>query len=174
MIEKTLFQNIEFRYNPCEYEKYLYNQNKRKPKRVKLTPVFKKINELFDIKPQRKLEVIRLKNNDGEPLRNIYNQFSITMQWVDYNGEKRLINPDYDYVIEWCYVWANGEFKFKNKHFQINIGEHKQYIDVSKIKVNGNNYWSMDKILCVEQYGKYNFFDMDVNKLEHVYEIDGE
>lgn len=105
--------------------------------------------------------------------KNIFGQTIYNASFKTYDGRDGIIKYDKPYTAEWAYVNADAEFIFQNHGYRIDTEKHPKYIDLSKTKLKGNaTYWSQDKILCIEQFGKVYFWDMNINEVEHVICID--
>jgi|GEM_PF-4450786 len=181
-----------------DFEAELFDdRNKREIKRAKKRvsklrkkdTTYNKLELLFSKDSYDRLELITLKNKDIFPnskrdsewlekdAENIFGKKIYDMKRITYPGRKGIIDITIPYESEWCYVWADGTFNFCEHTYQIDIGTHTQYTDVSKIQVKNtkggrprkHEYWSMDKILCIKQNDKIHFWDMNIEKIKEVH-----
>lgn len=94
--------------------------------------------------------------------------------WLDGNKEHslkkyhikrdRLINSYEPYTAEWKTIDVDGCFEFKGLKFNA-MKFNPQY---KGEKYSDNMYkdeFSMDKVLCIEQYGEYYFFDENIDRI---------
>ncbi len=184
--------NIEHRYkykNDIE-EEILGKKKNNVIRKRKSKSRLQKICEICDCPAFERNELVCLSNREVYGIMTVFENSDENETWLNkdaknifgkkiydtdivyYAGKPGVINPNDPYLLEWHYVDSHGEFDFNAKKFQVDIGNHVQYTDISKTnKKQKHDYWSMDAILCGFQYNKYFFWDMNILRLEHIREI---
>jgi hypothetical protein len=157
------------------YKKNVHEQSVNKLNRDNKKKQLKKQFKKWQKSKTYKLNKLLSFNNHKKDIV-IWNWIKNNWQNLDikYNIEKEgLIDSEKPYLAKWCLVDINNEFIFKDKKYKISdkVEAYKYDENIVNNATEKCNYYSMDKILLIEQFNQLYYFDNNINMINPKYII---